>query len=500
MDFGTPAMISSSATSINSAERHLALFACTQMGMYGPVVGAAEVECSGLVPPGDRGGAGRGLSVAQTNSDVSEVDALRTEVGQLRAELAAFREEHRGRGSRRWRRGRVRSVLTVGLLLAFASVGGVGYASVANVAAIVPGTQPSGSYQGLTPVRILDTRHGTGAPQAAVAAFGTVSLAVAGVDGVPADAIATVLNVTVTEPTRAGNISVYPDGASVPNASNLNFLPGQSVPNLVVATIGGDGKVDFLNRSSGTVQLIADVAGYYAPGQTNTLVVPSDGSASQNGAALVAVLGSLSGSTPTLVQLEAGSYDLTAQLNVPANTGIVGAGTSLTTITSNASAAKAIDFYGATGVNSASGFTLVTNANEAIDMNTVSVALDNLRINFAGAASGDPAIAVEAPTTIDNTIINGSGPFEVGVTLEGGSLVMQNSTIVVSETGFANTSSATATIRDSLLAGATVSMSVLSGTTDVATSQVIGPVAGAGTFICVDDYNASYAPLGPTCT
>ena len=73
-----------------------------------------------------------------------------------------------------------------------------------------------------------------------------------------------VLNVAVTQATAPGHITVYPDGVSLPNTANLNFVAGQSVSNLVVAPVGSDGKVDLYNGSSGTVQLIADVSGNFA--------------------------------------------------------------------------------------------------------------------------------------------------------------------------------------------------------------------------------------------
>ena len=68
----------------------------------------------------------------------------------------------------------------------------------------------------------------------------------------------------MTSPTApAGHITVYPDGTSLPTASNLNFTAGETVPNLVITPVGADGKVDLYNGSSGTVQLIADVSGYF---------------------------------------------------------------------------------------------------------------------------------------------------------------------------------------------------------------------------------------------
>ena len=47
-----------------------------------------------------------------------------------------------------------------------------------------------------------------------------------------------------------------------PVVSNLNFFPGQTVPNLVTVKIGPNGRVNLYN-SQGYTHLIADVVGYY---------------------------------------------------------------------------------------------------------------------------------------------------------------------------------------------------------------------------------------------
>jgi uncharacterized delta-60 repeat protein len=122
----------------------------------------------------------------------------------------------------------------------------------------------SGTFVALSPVRLLDTRVGTGAPVGKVAANGIVELPVAGVGGVPADgAAAAVLNVTVTGPTKGGFITAFPTGELVPTASNLNFVAGQTIPNLVAVKLGTDGKVSLKNGSAGLTHLVADVAGYF---------------------------------------------------------------------------------------------------------------------------------------------------------------------------------------------------------------------------------------------
>src|SRR5664280_2530649 len=134
--------------------------------------------------------------------------------------------------------------------------------ATASVVSAVPAAVP-GSFVSLNPARVLDTRGGFGAA-GPVPANGSISVQITGAAGVPATgASAVVLNVTVTSPAGNGFITVYPDGTSTPNASNLNFLTGQTIPNLVVVPIGANGKIRLANGSPGTTQLIADVAGYY---------------------------------------------------------------------------------------------------------------------------------------------------------------------------------------------------------------------------------------------
>jgi hypothetical protein len=119
----------------------------------------------------------------------------------------------------------------------------------------------AGAFRALAPSRLLDTR--TASP---VAADSSVSFQVAGVSGIPAPVAAVVFNLTVTEARSFGFVTAHASGSARPNASNLNYATSQTVPNLVTVPVGADGKVTLFNRSAGTAQLIADVAGYYLPG------------------------------------------------------------------------------------------------------------------------------------------------------------------------------------------------------------------------------------------
>ncbi|MFI8966067.1 protease pro-enzyme activation domain-containing protein [Streptomyces sp. NPDC053493] len=125
-----------------------------------------------------------------------------------------------------------------------------------------------GTYMPTGPARILDTRSGIGrAGTSPVAGKGTVTLTVAGAGGVPATgATAVVLNVTATAPKSNGHLIAYPSATARPTSSNINWLTGQTRPNMVVLPIGPDGKVNLYNAGSGTVHFIADVFGYFTAG------------------------------------------------------------------------------------------------------------------------------------------------------------------------------------------------------------------------------------------
>jgi len=123
------------------------------------------------------------------------------------------------------------------------------------------------SYVPVNPVRILDTRNGTGTAGtvAPVGPGGVLQLGVTGVGGVPASgATAVVLNVTVDRATGPESyLTAWPAGATRPTASNLNFGAGPATTNLVVAQVGLGGKVALYNNL-GSTDVIADVAGWFA--------------------------------------------------------------------------------------------------------------------------------------------------------------------------------------------------------------------------------------------
>jgi hypothetical protein len=128
---------------------------------------------------------------------------------------------------------------------------------------------PLGSgYVGVSPQRVLETRSGAGLVTAdgvmqgigQRSAGSVLELPVAGRVGVPGSVSAVVLNVTVTGASGAGFVTVFPCGSARPNASNVNFVAGDTVANTVVAKVGSDGKVClFVSRAT---DLVVDVNGW----------------------------------------------------------------------------------------------------------------------------------------------------------------------------------------------------------------------------------------------
>ncbi|MFJ9764307.1 hypothetical protein ACIRUY_10865 [Streptomyces erythrochromogenes] len=114
------------------------------------------------------------------------------------------------------------------------------------------------------PTRLLDTRSGIGGSNRAVTPYGVARVKVGGNSGIPADATAVALNVTAVNPRSTGHITAYPSGTAQPTTSNVNFVAGQTVPNMTIVQVGADGYVELVNRSYGDVDLVADVTGYFS--------------------------------------------------------------------------------------------------------------------------------------------------------------------------------------------------------------------------------------------
>ena len=79
------------------------------------------------------------------------------------------------------------------------------------------------------------------------------------------------LNVTAVDPEGAGYVTVYPCG-TMPLASNLNYLAGQTVPNAVIAPVSATGTVCFYSLRP--ADIVVDINGWFRSGGGYTPVGP----------------------------------------------------------------------------------------------------------------------------------------------------------------------------------------------------------------------------------
>jgi hypothetical protein len=162
--------------------------------------------------------------------------------------------------------------IPVGKALLLLALTAAGLPAVSGGAAAQAATPTAGqaTYTPLDPVRLFDTRDGSGGvPPQQIGPGGTLDLVVRGVNGVPDNATAVVVNVTATRPDSSTDVRVYPTpsdpNAAAPTVSNLNVSASVTAANLVTVKIGDGGRIRFRN-AAGFVDLIADLSGYFADG------------------------------------------------------------------------------------------------------------------------------------------------------------------------------------------------------------------------------------------
>jgi hypothetical protein len=139
--------------------------------------------------------------------------------------------------------------------------------AVADALAAVP--TPPIAFVAIAPCRLADTRATSGFG----GAFGPPSMVgqafrffpVASNCGIPATAQAVSANMAVTNTTGIGFISVWPGGDPQPNpqVASLNFSPGQTIANAVLAPMGNGG-INVFARVG--LDLVIDVNGYFDSG------------------------------------------------------------------------------------------------------------------------------------------------------------------------------------------------------------------------------------------
>ena len=131
-----------------------------------------------------------------------------------------------------------------------------------------PQTAETAWFRSIDPVRLLDTRVGDGdAANRMLMRRPALRLRVVG-DNLPGGTVvppstaSVSLNVTVAGACASGFVTVFPCGPTAPPVvSNLNFQPGQVVPNAVTTRVGTLGHVCLYTNVQ--TELVVDINGYY---------------------------------------------------------------------------------------------------------------------------------------------------------------------------------------------------------------------------------------------
>lgn len=134
-------------------------------------------------------------------------------------------------------------------------------------------------YQPLAPGRFLDTR-AAGGPTGGAALAPSTPVAIkiggraVGSTSVPADAVAVTGNLTVTDQTAGGYLSLTPTAQADPATSTLNFPTGDTRANGVTVPLGSDGRAWAVYKGAGRAHAILDVTGYFRAGGDGLTWVP----------------------------------------------------------------------------------------------------------------------------------------------------------------------------------------------------------------------------------
>jgi len=152
------------------------------------------------------------------------------------------------------------------------NLGGMHVALIAVAAMpLLAAARPSGTpapgqgFYTLPPCRVIDTRDVAGVPFGGPALTpGVRTFNVRERCGLPGNAIAASFNLTITGPTAAGNLRLYPGGASS-SASAINYLAGQTRANNGIVPLSANGELSVqCDQVQGTAHVIMDVNGYFA--------------------------------------------------------------------------------------------------------------------------------------------------------------------------------------------------------------------------------------------
>jgi hypothetical protein len=351
--------------------------------------------------------------------------------------------------------------------------------------------------------------------------------------------------------TKPGTLKIYPAGNPTGGSPQSVLFAANALAAATVAqNVGLKSAVTFENTGLAAVTVTAKLIGYstqvtagdIAPtggvaGQvltntgpeavwqtpnfqstdTSTITVHPGSSGTANGTKLLAAVAAITPGAPTLVRLEAGTYDLGgATLALPSNSWVEGAGQGLTTV-----AGSAPNLVSTTTGNSGLELLTLSGAGSACvnipSTGSVTVQL----VSITGCARGISITGAATLSVVDSTInatngraidasagniaVSGStladtGGIGSGIAIGGASVLkVSASSISGAVIGLLQSSPAISTVTGSQLIGNSAALNN-GGQASVADSLLVGGVSNIGTLRCVGAYNASYVTLSSTCT
>lgn len=144
-----------------------------------------------------------------------------------------------------------RSAVAFAILAGFLAFGSPGEAAI--------------RYYTVTPCRVVDTRDASLGGPAPLAGGTPRSFNLASRCGTAPTASGLILNVTITQPTATGFVTIYPGGTGVPPTSTINFRNAVTRANSAIVRVGAGGVLNAVAGlpATGSVHLILDIAGYF---------------------------------------------------------------------------------------------------------------------------------------------------------------------------------------------------------------------------------------------
>lgn len=184
---------------------------------------------------------------------------------------------------------------------------------------------PEAAFASIVPARLVDTRAGGVTidglfQKTGVRPAGSIyQVQIGNRGGVPANAVAAILNVTTVSPLGGGYATVFPCGTQ-PTTSSINFASGRIDANEIVAKLSGTGAVCvFVSQAT---HLLIDAVGYVTPTSPYVAIEPARYADTRTSASVVTFDGQYKGagirSAGSTYQVQIGGRG-----NVPANASAV---------------------------------------------------------------------------------------------------------------------------------------------------------------------------------